>query len=75
VTGQPRPNYRLARSLFIREANASFGHTHHTSSAFMKKCTSLRGTATTTGGDIKEGFGLSLGISWLSGPLLFLVKE
>jgi hypothetical protein len=41
----------------------------------MKKCASLGGTATTTGGDVKEGFGPSLGISWLNGVLLFLVKE
>ena len=77
MTGRPRPNYRLARPLFIREASASFGHTytHHTSSAAMKKCTSLGGTTTATGGDVKEGFGLSLCISLLSGVLLFLVKE
>ena len=75
MTGRPKPNYSLARPLFIREASASFGHTHHTSSAAMKKCASLGGTATATGGDIKEGFGLSLGIYWLNGTLLFLVKE
>jgi hypothetical protein len=40
-----------------------------------KKCASLGGVAVATGGDVKEGFGLSLGISWLSGALLFLVKE
>jgi hypothetical protein len=39
------------------------------------KSTSLGGTAVATGGDVKEGFGLCLGISWLSGALLFLVKE
>jgi hypothetical protein len=75
VTGQPRPNYRLARPLFIREASSSFGHIHHTISVAMKKCASLGGTSTATGGAVKEGFGLSLGISWLSGVLLFLVKE
>jgi hypothetical protein len=75
VTGRPRPNYRLARPLFIREASASFGHTHHTSSTAMKKCASLGGTSTTTKCDVKEGFGECLGISWLSGALLFLVKE
>jgi hypothetical protein len=64
VVGQSIPNYRLARPLFIGEANASFGDTHHTSSPTMKKCAILGGTATTTGGDIKEGFGISLGISW-----------
>jgi hypothetical protein len=36
-----------------------------------KKCASLGGVAAATGGDVKEGFGLSLGISWLSGALLF----
>ena len=36
-----------------------------------KNCASLGGVAITTGGDVKEGFGLSLGISWLSGALLF----
>ena len=72
MTGQPRPNYRLARPLFIREASASFGHTYHTSFATMKKCASLGGTATATSMRV---FGLSLGISWLSGALLFLVKE
>jgi hypothetical protein len=67
MTDRPRPNYRLAISLFIREANASFGHTHH----LALQCTSLEGTATANGGDIKEGFGLCLGISWLSSALLF----
>jgi hypothetical protein len=71
VTGRPRPNYRLARPLFIREASASFGHTH----TLALQCASLGGETTATGGDVKEGFGLSLGISWLSGALLFLVKE
>jgi len=41
----------------------------------MKECTSLGRTATTIGGDVKEAFGLSLDIHWLSGALLFLVKE
>jgi hypothetical protein len=41
----------------------------------MKKCASLGGEIVATGDDVKEGFGLSLGISWLSGALLFLVKE
>jgi hypothetical protein len=59
VTGWPRP-------LFIREASASFTHTHP-----ALQCTSLGGETTATGGDVKEGFGLSLGISWLSGALLF----
>jgi hypothetical protein len=61
--------------VFICEDGVSFEYTHHTSSAAMKKCTSLGGTATAAKCDVKEGFGLSLGISWLSGVLLFLVKE
>jgi hypothetical protein len=72
VTGRPKPNYRLAGPLFIREASASFGHSH-THSALQ--CASLGGDAAATRGDVKEGFGLSLGISWLSSALLFLVKE
>jgi hypothetical protein len=65
VTGRPRPNYRLARPLFIREASASFGHTL-TSSAAMEKCASLGGEVVATGGDVKEG---SWSMSWY-----FLVK-
>jgi hypothetical protein len=53
VTGRPRHNFRLAKPLFVREANASFGYTHHTSSVAMKKCTSLGGTATATKCDVK----------------------
>jgi hypothetical protein len=49
MTGRHRPNYRLARPLFITEASASFENSHHTSSAAMKKCASLGGTATATG--------------------------
>ena len=71
MAGQPRPNYRLVRPLYIREANASFEHTQHST----LQCASLGGETTTTGGDVKEDFGLSLGIYWLSGALLFLVKE
>jgi hypothetical protein len=58
VTGRPRPNYRLARPLFIRETNASFGHTHTHSTL---QCVSLGGEAAANGGDIKEGF---WSISW-----------
>jgi hypothetical protein len=66
VTSRLRPNYRLARPLFIREASASFGHTYHTNSVAMNKCASLGGTATPTKCDVKEGF---WSISWY-----FLVK-
>ena len=66
MTSRPRPNFRLDTPLFIREASASFLHTHHTSSATMKKYTSLGGTATTTKCDVKEG---SWSVSWY-----FLVK-
>jgi hypothetical protein len=71
VIAPARPNYSLARPLFIREASASFGHTHQ----LALQCASFGGETAATGGDVKEGFGLSLGISWLSGALLFLVKE
>ena len=71
MTGRSRPNYRLARPLFIREASASFGYTQHPA----LQCASLGGETATTGGDVKECFGLSLGIYWLSGALLFLVTE
>jgi hypothetical protein len=66
VTGQTKPNYRLARPLFIWEANASLTHTHHTSSVVMKKCASLGGTTIATKCDIKEA---SWFVSWY-----FLVK-
>jgi hypothetical protein len=51
VTGRPRPNYRLVRPLFIREASALFGHTH-----LALQCASLGGEADATGSDVKEGF-------------------
>ena len=56
MTSQPKPSFRLARPLFIWEASASFVHTYHTSSATMKKCTSLGGTAIAAKCDVKEGF-------------------
>jgi hypothetical protein len=37
-----------------------------------KKCASLGGVVVATRGNVKEGFSLSLGISWLSGVLLFV---
>jgi hypothetical protein len=52
--------------VFICEDGVSFEHTHHTSSATMKKCASLGGTATAAKCDVKEGF---WSISWY-----FLVK-
>jgi hypothetical protein len=61
VTNRPKLNYRLARPLFIREANTSFGYTHST-----LQCASLEGEPTTTESDVKEGF---WSISWY-----FLVK-
>jgi hypothetical protein len=45
--------------VFICEDGVSFGHTPYSS----LQCASLGGEAATTGGDVKEGFGLSLGIS------------
>jgi hypothetical protein len=71
VTGGPRPNYRLARPLFIRDVSASFGHTHTqlcSAQVLEEKLLQLGVTS-------KRDFGLSLGISWLSGVLLFLVKK
>ena len=62
MTGWPRPNYRLARPLFIREASASFGHSHYST----VQRASLGGETAATGGDVKEGF---WSISWY-----FLVK-
>jgi hypothetical protein len=48
MTGQPRPNFRLAKILFIREARTSFEHTHNTSSVAKKKSVQvLEGDATT----------------------------
>jgi hypothetical protein len=58
--------------VFICEDGVSFEHTHHTSTIAMKKCESLGRVVVATGGDIKEGY---WSISWLSGVLLFLVKE
>jgi hypothetical protein len=37
VTGQPRPDFRLAKLLFIREASTSFEYIQHTSSAAKKR--------------------------------------
>jgi hypothetical protein len=62
VTCQPKPNYRLAKTLFIRKANSSFGYTQHPA----LQCASLGGETTATRGDVKEGF---WSISWY-----FLVK-
>jgi hypothetical protein len=61
MIGRPRPNYRFARPLFIREASTSFGYTHHTSSTAIRKCTSLGGTATVAKCDVAQG---SWSISW-----------
>jgi hypothetical protein len=52
--------------VFICEDGVSFEYTTHTSSAAMKKCTSLGGVAVATGGGVKEG---SCSMSWY-----FLVK-
>jgi hypothetical protein len=52
VTGRPRPNYRLAIPLFIREVGASFGHTHQPA----LQCASLEGETVATRGDVKDGF-------------------
>jgi hypothetical protein len=52
--------------LFICEYGVSIEHSHHTSSAAMKKCLSLGGTSTVAKCDVKEVF---CSISWY-----FLVK-
>jgi hypothetical protein len=52
--------------VFICEDGVSFAYTHHTSSAAMNKCASLRGTATAVKCDVKEG---SWSVFWY-----FLVK-
>jgi hypothetical protein len=74
VTGRPIPYFRPARPLFIREASALFVLSLVLCNK-RKKCASLGGVVAATGGDVKEGFGLSLGISWLSGALLFLSER
>jgi hypothetical protein len=62
VTGRPKPSFRLARPLFIREASASFAHTHQ----LALQCASLGGEPIEVRCDIKEG-------SW-SMSLYLLVK-
>ena len=57
MTGRPKHNYTLAIPLFIREASASFGHTHQPA----LQCASLGGETVATRGDVKEGFGIFLG--------------
>jgi hypothetical protein len=47
----------------------------HTSFATMKKCASLGGVAAATRVTSRRDLGLFLGIYWLSGELLLLVKE
>jgi hypothetical protein len=75
VTSQSRPNFRLARPLIIREANTSFALTQHTISTTMKKCESLKELLLQLSVTSRRVLGLCLGIYWLSGVLLFLVKE
>jgi hypothetical protein len=57
VTGRPRPNFRLAKPLFIREANTSFEHTHQ----LALQCASLGGEPIAVRCDFKEG---SWSMSW-----------
>jgi hypothetical protein len=71
VTSHPRPNYRLTRPLFIREASASFGYKHtqlYSLQVLEEKLLQLGVTS-------RRVLSVSLGISWLSGALIFLVKE
>jgi hypothetical protein len=61
VAGRLRPNYRLARPLFIREASGSFGHTHtHTQ---LCSAQVLEEKLLQLGVMSRRHFGLSLGIS------------
>jgi hypothetical protein len=60
VAGRPRPNYRLARPLFMREASASFGHTH----IQLFNVQVLEEKVLQLGVTSRRVFGLSLGISW-----------
>jgi hypothetical protein len=71
VTGRPKPNYRLSKPLFIREASTSFGykHTHLCNAQVLEEKLLQLGVTS------RRFLGLSLVISWLSGVLLFLVKE
>jgi hypothetical protein len=71
VIGWPRPNYRMAKPLFIREASSPFGHTH----TQLCNAQALEDKLLQLGVTSRRVFGLSLGISWLIGVLLFLVKE
>jgi hypothetical protein len=72
VTGRPRPNYRLAKPLFIREANASFGHTHLSALQQEEKMRkSWRKSCCNWGVTSRRVLGLCLGISWISSALLF----
>jgi hypothetical protein len=61
VIGRPRPNFRLAKLLFIREASASFEHTHNTSCGYRRSAQVLKGEATATRCDVVKVLGLSLG--------------
>ena len=75
MTGRPGPNFRFARTLFIREASASFVHSLINSGTRGKSVQVLEENLLQLGVTPRRDFGLSLGISWLSGALLFLVKE
>jgi hypothetical protein len=62
VTGRPRPNFRLAKLLFIREASASFEHTHTQALKSRREvCKSQREMLLQLEGDVVEDLGLSLG--------------
>jgi hypothetical protein len=71
VTGRPRPNFRLARPLFIREANASFVHSLISSATRGKSVQVLEEKLLQLGVTSRRVLGLCLGISWISSALLF----
>jgi hypothetical protein len=61
VTSQPRPTFRLAKLLFIREASASFEHTYTQALKSRREvCKSQKETLLQLEGDFVEDFGLSL---------------
>jgi hypothetical protein len=71
VTGRPRPNFRLARPLFIMEVGASFVHSLIISATRGKSVQVLEENLLQLGMTSRRVLGLCLGISWLSSALLF----
>jgi hypothetical protein len=62
VKGRPRPNFRLTKLLFIREASASFEHTLTQALKSRREVhKSQREMLLQQEGDVVEDLGLSLG--------------